>query len=557
MKKLSFVLAMFFSLVLAICSYAQAPNWDWSRNSRGLNGRSQSYQTAIATDRSNNIYTTGYFRDSIAIGGDSLYGGSLETAYLLKHDSSGNLIWSRQNLYNNITDAYFRSVVTDNSGCVYVLGSFNNNPFVIGTDTLINDSVGYSMFLLKYDSSGNILWARNSMGSSTDYSLDIDSSGHLYIVGQFYSSVISFNGTVLVNDTTRGRSCVYIVKYDTSGNVIWAKTSSAGSGYFYSVTAAENGSVYVTGNFSSPYLRFGTTVLTNVNPLFAYGDLFLLKYDTSGNLIWANSINGTYGEMGNKVIADGLGSVYLTGYFTSDTINFGAHYLLKDSLVTAANSLFLAKYDSSGYNLWAKGVHATNCKATSATFDRYKRPCITGSFLNNNTIIGVDTFINPGFFIAQYDTAGSVLWVKGLETRRIFPNTITTDSYYNICFGGSSTDTVTIGPDTLLGTGTYYYDIFLGKLTYPASLGISNLIKPEPIKAYPIPTNGILNISLGVGNYIALNMYDATGKKVYSKALDVKTNEFQLNTAGFANGVYIIHALRNDGVNYQRVVIQH
>ena len=169
----------------------------------------------------------------------------------------------------------------------------------------------------------------------------------------------------------------------------------------------------------------------------------------------------------------------------------------------------------------------------------------------------MDTFINPGFFITQYDTAGNVLWVKGLETKRIFPNTITTDSYYNICFGGSSTDTVIIGPDTLLGTGTYYYDIFLSKLTYPTSLSISNTINTEPIRAYPIPTNGILNISLGVGNYIALNMYDATGKKVYSKALDVKTNEFQLNTAGFADGVYIIHALRDDGVNYQKILIQH
>ena len=93
----------------------------------------------------------------------------------------------------------------------------------------------------------------------------------------------------------------------------------------------------------------------------------------------------------------------------------------------------------------------------------------------------------------------------------------------------------------------------------PISLNTNLIKKNDSIIAYPIPTNGILNLSLGEGNFTALNMYDVAGKKVYSKTLDTKAiiNDFQLNTAGFADGVYIIHALRNDGVNYQKVMIQH
>ena len=82
---------------------------------------------------------------------------------------------------------------------------------------------------------------------------------------------------------------------------------------------------------------------------------------------------------------------------------------------------------------------------------------------------------------------------------------------------GHQSATIIIGHDTLIGSTSGVSDIVIAKmkwLTETLELPITTM---SPIKAYPIPTNGILNISLGGGNLTALNMYDATGKKVYSK----------------------------------------
>ena len=551
MRKLSFVLALF----LTLNSFAQSPNWDWSRNSRGLNGRSGVSGNAVATDLWNDIYVAGGFVDSIIIGGDTLFSPSSSVPCLLKYNTLGDLVWSRYATYGNNASA--QTVTTDSWGNIFIAGAFRNNLMVIGSDSLVNDSFGYSAFLIKYDSSGNLLWARNSIGDGTNWSISTDVLGNIYTVGGFQSSTINFSGTILVNDTTRGELCVFIVKYDSSGNVIWAKTSNEGIGSFYGVSANEVGGLYVTGRFTSQYIRFDTTVLTNVNPLFLYGDLCLLKYDTSGNFIWARSINGNYVEQCTNVIADGLGSVYLAGSFASDTCNFGHHQLLKDSLGLHTYNLFLTKYDSSGNDIWATSVPSKYTTATSMYLNSSNKPCLTGQYAYAQTIFGLDTFYNYGSFVSQFDTSGNVVWAKGISTRYLTSQSIMIDNHQDIFISGTMQDSVIIGPDTLHGTALYQTDIFLSKLKWPASLNVTNNTKSEPIKAYPIPTNGILNISLGEGSFTALTMYDATGKKVYSKTLDVKTNEFQLNTAGFADGVYIIHALKNDGVNYQKVVIQH
>src|ERR1700682_3232991 len=80
--------------------------------------------------------------------------------------------------------------------------------------------------------------------------------------------------------------CLFCTKLNAqSPNWLWAK--SAGGGVANSITTAPGGNVYITGCFEGPSITFGSTVLTNANT--GYYDIFIAKYDSSGNILWAQS----------------------------------------------------------------------------------------------------------------------------------------------------------------------------------------------------------------------------------------------------------------------------
>jgi len=171
--------------------------------------------------------------------------------------------------------------------------------------------------------SPNWAWARSAGGTSDDfgYSVSTDVNGNVLVTGTFGSSSLTFGTTVLTN---AGGSDIFIVKYDAGGNLLWAKSAGGTStDYGYSVSSDANGNVFVTGSFTSPTLTFGTTVLTNPGTY----DIFIVKYDGSGNVLWAKSVGGTSNDYSFSVSSDANGNVFATGYFNSPSLAFGTTIL--------------------------------------------------------------------------------------------------------------------------------------------------------------------------------------------------------------------------------------
>ncbi|MBI3502643.1 MAG: SBBP repeat-containing protein, partial [Bacteroidetes bacterium] len=109
------------------------------------------------------------------------------------------------------------------------------------------------------------LWAQHAGGTSYDEgrSIATDANGNVLVTGIFQSSTITFGTTTLTN-ANAGYPDIFIVKYDASGNVLWAKSAGGTSAdYGYGIAADANGNVLVTGYFLSPAITFGTTTLTN------------------------------------------------------------------------------------------------------------------------------------------------------------------------------------------------------------------------------------------------------------------------------------------------------
>ncbi len=80
-----------------------------------------------------------------------------------------------------------RCITRDKSGNLYVTGSFQSNSIIFGKDTLKNTGALYTfdIFLTKYDANGIIMWARKFGGSGTDEarSITADENGNIYITG--------------------------------------------------------------------------------------------------------------------------------------------------------------------------------------------------------------------------------------------------------------------------------------------------------------------------------------------------------------------------------------
>ncbi|MBK5284485.1 MAG: hypothetical protein JJE25_03715, partial [Bacteroidia bacterium] len=303
-----FGLSLFFSLQ----TFSQSPNWLWAKSAGGT---SDDYARSVTADASGNIIATGYFSSpSITFGSTTLTNadntGNTADIFIVKYDAAGNVLWAKS--AGGTSNEYAYSVTTDALGNIIAAGIFNSSTITFGSTTLSGN-----MFIVKYDASGNVLWAQSSGGSWSDYlySVTSDVSGNIIAAGYFASPSITFGSTTL---TLVGGWDMFIVKYDAAGNVLWAK-SAGGTTYdvAYSVTADASGNIIAAGYFDGSTLTFGSTTLFNTGN----DDMFIVKYDAAGNVLWAKSAGGTNSsyEYARSVTADASGNIIAAGYFNSTT----------------------------------------------------------------------------------------------------------------------------------------------------------------------------------------------------------------------------------------------
>jgi hypothetical protein len=347
------------------------------------------------------------------------------------------------------------TVKTDGNGNVYVAGSFKSPTITFGTFTLTNTAAGSNdLFLVKYDADKNVLWAISNGGSGSDVAtaIDVDESGNIYLGGYFSSPTINFGGGIIITRT--GGSDAFFVKYNSSGNAVWAKKGGGSSNEeVEDIKVDINGNLYGVGYFESASCMFGTITLTN----HGYYDGFLVKYDISGNVVSANGYGGSMWDNCKGIISDNSGNIYLTGYYRSD-ITFGDTTLMNS---TGDAHLFVVKYDSSGAYLWVRNSAGTWEVGNEIAVDQSGGVYITGFFqgitmsvdgllLSNNGISGTSDF-----YILKYDQEGNPQWLTGggnsdYEEGRAVDIDNNGDVFAGVYFSSS---TITFGSTTITNHG--------------------------------------------------------------------------------------------------------
>jgi hypothetical protein len=251
---------------------------------------------------------------------------------------------------------YGYSICTDAPGNVYVTGGYGSSPVTFAPLNLTNAG-GYDFYITKYDQNGNVIWVKTAGGTGDEFgnSICTDASGNIYVTGQFTSATLTFGTTTLTN---AGATNVFTVKYDTNGNVVWAK---GGGGTFYDegygIVTDVSGNIYVAGNYSSTRVIFGSDTLNN----YGSQNAFILKYSNNGNLIWAKQSvwnNQTAGITSLGI--DPANNLLITGNFTAGGAsgNVVIDTCLVNGLfpISSSTNIFIAKLDSGGHSLWARGT---------------------------------------------------------------------------------------------------------------------------------------------------------------------------------------------------------
>lgn len=229
-----------------------------------------------------------------------------------------------------------------------------------------------------------------------------------------------------------------------------------------------NGNIYVTGYFFSATITFGINTLTNADATQNTADIFIAKYDATGNIIWAKRAGGTDDDRGNGICVDNNGNVYVTGYFKSSSITFGTTTLTNASIYA---DVFITKYDATtGNAIWAKRAGGNyDDESNDINIDAQGNPIITGYF--NSSSISFDSFTfsygtYSGTFVVRYNPSGTAIWAASIggSLNSSVNKSVCTDANNNIFITGYYwSPTLTFGSSTITNTNSGYYEIFIVK----------------------------------------------------------------------------------------------
>ncbi len=444
------VLVFLTIILLQVDLSAQTQTFQWVKN---FGGTGYDVGNSIVVDHLGNIVSTGYFDSTFNFGGFNISTNGAYDIFIAKYNSVGNVIWVRT--AGGINYDYGVSVTVDNQNNVLVTGTFNQSATF--DTTRLTGYGGDDIFVAKYDPNGTLLWVKKAGGINYETAGKIvtDNLNNVYVTGSYSNSATFDDSTI-----TGGQfSELFVAKYDPLGVLQWVHgTQSSGNGDCYGegITINNNNDIMVCGSFADT-THFSPNVFIVSN---GSNDMFVAKYDLTGNIVWARGIGGLdYYDDAKSIITDGDNNIYFTGSF-SGQVSFGGINLT--SLAFA--DIFVAKYDNSGNAVWVRQEGQINGNiGNDITLDNNDNVGVIGS---NNEAIGKKQGLFQEMFIGKYDKDGNEIWnnvYSGLSY--VDGYGITADQNNNLIITGYFDQSATIGDITLNTNGVY--DILTAKITTP------------------------------------------------------------------------------------------
>jgi Beta-propeller repeat len=347
---------------------------------------------------------------------------------------------------------------SDSLGNVVITGQFSRTSNFGGSDVVSNLN-SPDIFIAKYNSAGAYQWSLQygSTGTDVAYAIGTDSSNNIYVTGNF-SGTINLGGATFVS---AGGSDIFIAKYSSAGAHVWSRAfAGTGNDTGSAISVSTSGTFVIAGTFAN----FGGNVDFGGGDLVSAGgpDIFIAKYDSSGNHLWSKRIGGAGNDFGLGVSMNDSGTVAVTGYFS------GVMSVPCMSLASAGTSdVFVATYSTAGDLIWARRFGGTgDDKGLSVAITPTNETVVTGYF--NQTIdMGGGAHVSTGggdIFLAKYASAGTHIWSKTFGTNYAYgdlANFVAIDSSGNIAIIGNLLGPIDFGGGPKPEGSSY--DVFVAK----------------------------------------------------------------------------------------------
>ncbi|GIV34150.1 MAG: hypothetical protein KatS3mg031_1685 [Chitinophagales bacterium] len=303
-------------------------------------GSSTDIANAIRPTKDNGYIVAGY---TTSTNGDITGNHGSQDFWIVKLDAAGNLLWSKT-LGGTGADAAYAITQTSDDGYIVAGYTASSNGDVTGYHG------GRDFWVVKLDNTGNIIWQRALGGSNLDDARDVLQTldGNYVVAGYTLSS----DGDVSVN---KGVFDYWVVKLDTSGNIIWLRTFGGSSSD--KATAVEQTS-------DGGYLVAGSTASFNGDVSGNHGllDFWVIKLDSAGLLQWQKTFGGSANDEALAVVAHIDNTITVAGYSASSNGNVAAN--------NGGDDFWIIRLTSAGNMVWSKNLGGSSA-------DRAHSLCIT------------------------------------------------------------------------------------------------------------------------------------------------------------------------------------
>jgi hypothetical protein len=473
---------------------------------------------------------------------------------LVKYDSNGSLVWIK-NFGHQSTNAQpgveIKSMKLSTSGDIYLTGIFSGTfDFDLGPNTFtLSSPIVYNAFVLKLDNNGDFSWVKslNTTNGTDANQITLDANNDVIVAGTF-SGTQDLDPTLGTSTlTSQNNRDVYIIKLNASGNFLYAKNFGSAYPAGPVITDASN-NIYVTGRFHTSLGDFdpnaGVSMLTNNGG----SDVFIVKLNSAGNFINANSFGASLDDNINDLTIDNSGNITLCGIVAGTSVDMDPTVNTFTYNIQGGSDSYIMQLNSSGNLNWVNFLNGIGSENAFTLSQNSNEIVLGGDFSGALGVVSTSTVSvlsntltapEADGFIMSFSNSGQYNWANNFNCAGIFSvkhlNISSLGEIYSSgFFYGTADFDFSATTNTLTSLSQF---LFIAKYNGSLATSVQQLDASTQFNVYPNPNNGEFTIQSKMADVV--NITNELGQIIETIELN-QQNNFSYKVSQLSSGIYFL-----------------